>query len=209
MVLNFQVSESENREDPSDGAAKKRRRRRKKNTEEEGASDAQVRWPNVRFLLLLASARCFFTKIAVWKQTAKLGAAPADIPAPASKKQNPSFSSSQSRCQQLLLSPGLNMHFYPSFNSCGGGVFPCRGVSAEHAASQTLPEEKGRQGNLKPDSRITCKWLSDAGNAITTKHWRLFLSQSNGFISYHKKSNVRVGLRKEVKMWSYGLKSLH
>lgn len=144
MVLNFQVSESENREDPSDGAAKKRRRRRKKNTEEEGASDAQVRWRNVRFLLLLASARCFFTKIAVWKQTAKLGAAPADIPAPASKKQNPSFSSSQSRCQQLLLSPGLNMHFYPSFNSCGGGCFPAEG--SQQSTQPPKPSQKKKAG---------------------------------------------------------------
>ncbi|XP_056877470.1 protein LYRIC-like isoform X3 [Takifugu flavidus] len=73
------ASESEKREDPSDGAARaKKRRRRKKNPEEEGASDAQ---------------------------TAKLGAAPADIPAPASKKQNPSISSSQKGSQQSTQPP--------------------------------------------------------------------------------------------------------
>lgn len=44
LVLHLQVSESENREDLSDGTARaKKRRRRKKNTEEEGASNAQVR----------------------------------------------------------------------------------------------------------------------------------------------------------------------
>ncbi|XP_011607234.2 protein LYRIC-like isoform X1 [Takifugu rubripes] len=73
------ATESEKREDPSDGAARaKKRRRRKKNTEEEGASDAQ---------------------------TAKLSAAPADIPAPASKKQNPSISSSQKGSQQSTQPP--------------------------------------------------------------------------------------------------------
>lgn len=142
VLLNFQASEPENREDPSAGAARaKKRRRRKKNTEEEGASDAQVRWHNVRFLLPLASARCFVTKVIVWKQTAKLGAAPADIPAPASKKQNPSISSSQSRCQRVLLSPGLNMHFYPSFNSCGGCVSLQRGPSR----ARSLPNPPRRK----------------------------------------------------------------
>lgn len=143
VVLNFQASESENREDPSDGAARaKKRRRRKKNTEEEGASDTQVQWNNVRFLLLLASARCLVTKVTVWKQTVKLGAASADIPAPASKKQNPSVSSSQSRCQHLLLLPGLNMHFYPSFNSCvWGGVSLQKGLSR----ARSLPNPPRRK----------------------------------------------------------------
>lgn len=143
VVLNFQASESENREDPSDGAARaKKRRRRKKNTEEEGTSDTQVQWNSVRFLLLLASARCFVTKVTVWKQTVKLGAAPADISAPASKKQNPNVSSAQSRCQQLLLSPGLNMHFYPSFNSCvWGGV----SLQKDLSRARSLPNPPRRK----------------------------------------------------------------
>lgn len=140
VVLNFQASESENREDPSDGAARaKKRRRRKKNTEEEDASDAQVRCRNVRFL---ASARRFVTKVAVWKQRAKLGAAPVDIPAPASKKQNPSISSSQSRCQLVLLSPGLK----PAFLSIhqllwGGGVSLQKGLSR----ARSLPNPPRRK----------------------------------------------------------------
>lgn len=67
----------------------------------------------------------------------------------------------------------------------------CRGAAAEHTASKTLPEEKGSQGNMKPKPRIKCKWLSDTGHAIITKHWRLFLSKSNGSISYLKKNNVK------------------
>lgn len=105
-----------------------------------------LRYDGIRFLLLLASARCFATKVAVWKQRAKLGAAPEDIPAPASKKQNPSISSSQSRCQQLLLSPGLNMHFYPSFNSCGGGgCFPAEGSQQSTQPPKPSQKKKARR----------------------------------------------------------------
>lgn len=52
---------------------------------------------------------------------------------------------------------GLTCIFTQPSTLVGGAVFPCRGVSAEHAASQTLPEEKGPQGNVKPEPRITCK----------------------------------------------------
>ncbi|XP_062291556.1 metadherin a isoform X3 [Scomber scombrus] len=77
------VSEDEkDSEDPAGGAAKsKKRRRKKKKTEEEAASEAQT------------------------ASTVPQVPKPQELPAPASKKQNPSISSSQKKSEQVVEPP--------------------------------------------------------------------------------------------------------
>lgn len=149
-------------------------------------------------------------------QAGKLIAAPADTPAPVSKSQSPRISSSQSRCRQLRSwSPRafLIIAFYLAlatrclFHST---LILCRGAAAQRAASKIHPEEKGPQGNMKPQPRIQCKWLSNMWPAIITTRWSFFLSKSSDFIRYLKKKQQHISqdyLRKEVKMFSHGLKT--
>lgn len=97
-------------------------------------------------------------------QAVKLSAAPADVPAGVSKSQSPSVSSSQSRCPQLGLtwSPPaiLTIDFYLALaTGClfHSTLLPCRGVASQRTTSEIHSEEKGPQGNMKPQPAIECE----------------------------------------------------